>query len=126
MQVLFVLFSLIAAALAQRISLGSPSAGQTLSAGQSTTVQVFKPDSLSGSTEIGIAITLQKCSQTPCPDESQTLGNGGNAVQPFQNFTVTVPSGFSGPAVLSVAHANLIGAGPSLFTEITNVTVTVT
>lgn len=81
-----------------------------------------KQDALTGSTEVGIAITLKHCTQNPCEDTSEALGSvlysgpynpqfgPGMGGQPYQNFTLTIPGGIqSGPAVLSVAHANLIG-----------------
>ncbi|KAI5120389.1 hypothetical protein M0805_000169 [Coniferiporia weirii] len=133
-----VLLSLAAATLAQRVTISTPAANQTLTAGQNITVSVAKFDSLTGSTEVGIAITLEHCSQTPCEDASERLGDilyagaynpqrgPGNEGQPAQNFTVAIPAGFpTGPAVISVPHANLLGAGPFFFTEIQNVTVVI-
>ncbi|KAL5478365.1 hypothetical protein ACEPAI_2549 [Sanghuangporus weigelae] len=138
MQVLAVLLTFVAAALAQRISIGAPVADQTLTAGAPTSVSVLKPDSLSASSEVGIAILIHHCNQSPCEDASEQMGSllytgsfnpqrgAGFHGAPVQNFSVTIPESIQpGPAVLSVAHANLIGAGPSLFSEITNVTVNV-
>lgn len=82
----------------------------------------YLKDTLTGSTEIGIAISIQHCSQNPCEDVTERLGDTlfagafnpqfrvNDTGPPFQNYTVTVPSGFqTGPAALSVTHATLIG-----------------
>ncbi|EJD05317.1 uncharacterized protein FOMMEDRAFT_78189 [Fomitiporia mediterranea MF3/22] len=138
MRAFTVLLSLAGAALAQRISIGAPSAGQTLTGGKDTSVSVLKGDTLTGSTEIGVSILIHHCTQSPCEDASEQMGSilysgsfnpqrgPGFFGEPVQNFTVTIPDGFQpGPAVLSVAHANLVGAGPFLFSEVANVTVNV-
>ena len=77
---------------------------------------------LTGSTEVGISIQLHHCTQTPCEDIGIWLGNllyagpynpqfgPGFFGEPQQNFTVTIPDSFpSGPALLSVGHANVVG-----------------
>ncbi|KAI5119275.1 hypothetical protein M0805_008056 [Coniferiporia weirii] len=138
MKSFIVLLSIVAATLAQGISIAEPSVGKNITAGQKTTVSVMKPDTLTGSTEIGVSIALQHCSQTPCEDASEDLGEilyagpfnpqraSDNEGQPMQNFTVTIPAGFpTGPAVISVPHANLVGAGPYFSTQIANVTVVI-
>ena len=88
-------------------------------------MEFYLKDTLTGSTEIGIAISLQHCTQNPCEDVTERLGDtlfaGPFNPQfqppdngpPFQNYTVTVPSGFpTGLAALSVTHATLIGVRP--------------
>ncbi|PAV17831.1 hypothetical protein PNOK_0631700 [Pyrrhoderma noxium] len=138
MKFVAVLCSLVAAVAAQRAFIGEPQSSDTWTAGHDELVSVVKPDALTGSTEVGIAITLKHCIQNPCEDASEALGSvlysgpynpqfgPGMGGQPYQNFTLTIPGGIqSGPAVLSVAHANLIGAGPFFFTEITNTTINI-
>ena len=83
---------------------------------------------MTGSTDIGIAITLQHCTQNPCADVSEDLGSilyagafnpqfeqdGVAFGEPHENFTVQIPAGFqTGTAVLSVPHSVLIGVSPS-------------
>ncbi|KAI5120384.1 hypothetical protein M0805_000164 [Coniferiporia weirii] len=136
---LFVVLAYIfAVAFAQRVSIGSPESNQTFHAGQEMTVSVAKPDSLSGSTEVGVGITLHHCTQSPCEDVTQALGyvlySGAYDPQPTtsshgspaQNFSIYIPEKFAaGAAVLSVAHASLAGAGPYLFTEIVSMPVNI-
>ncbi|TDL16219.1 hypothetical protein BD410DRAFT_795557 [Rickenella mellea] len=119
-------------AFAQNIAISAPTPGQSLFVGQSLMVQVQKGDTLTGSKDLAIAIAIAHCNQDPCEDHSQDLGTvlytgpytpQGNALQ-FQNISVVLPSQFpNGPAVISVAHAVLIGAGPFLGTDVANVTV---
>lgn len=138
MKVFAVLCSLVAAAAAQRAFIGEPQSGDTLTAGNDELISIVKPNALTGSTEVGIAITIKHCSQNPCEDTSEALGavlysgpynpqfGPGMGGQPYENFTLTIPGGIgSGPAVLSVAHANLVGAGPFFFTEISNTTINI-
>jgi len=140
MKSVFVFVALASSAFAQRVAIGFPVPGQNIPAGSSINVQVQEGASLSSSTEIGIAVTLQHCQQNPCEDLSQDLGTvfyaGAYQPQrfdppsasgaPYQNFTVNIPQGFQkGPAVFSVPHSNLVGAGPSLSTEIVTVSVNI-
>ncbi|KAI0260654.1 hypothetical protein BC834DRAFT_533665 [Gloeopeniophorella convolvens] len=137
----FVLASLAAGALAQSINIGYPADGATITPGSALTVQVNRPNSLTGSQEVAIVISLLECPSVPCPAPSDRLGStlyaGGYNPQyptapspqdePQQNFTVTVPSSFSsgGTAQLSVTHLSLVGAGPFPLIEIRNVTLKV-
>lgn len=79
-------------------------------------------NSLTGSSEVGIAIALHHCLEDPCEDASERLGDviysgyfnpqlhsKGPAV-PHEYFTVAVPPTFPpGPAVVSVPHSSLVG-----------------
>jgi len=138
MRSFIVVLSLALAAFGQGAAIGAPTAGQTLVAGDNTTVIVERPDSLTGSSEIGIGITLHHCVQNPCEDATEDLGdilyNGAFNPQfqstgprtPYQNFSVAIPSGFpAGLAVLSVPHSSLVGAGPFVLNQIINVTVNI-
>ncbi|KAI0061524.1 hypothetical protein BV25DRAFT_1916879 [Artomyces pyxidatus] len=133
------LASLAAAASAQSITIGSPAEGTSVTPGQSITVQVNRPNSLTSSQEVAIVISMLGCSG-PCPDPYDALGSTlyagsyspqypANRLpwdQPQQNFTVTVPSYLSaGTAQLSVLHLSLVGAAPFPLYEIKNTTVTV-
>lgn len=144
MKSFFVLCSLAVSVLGQAAFITVPSEGQTLTAGQAFTITVEKPvcalviyalfcpyldfissnfqDALTGSTDIGIGISLAHCQQDPCESHLGGLGftlfAGGydpvrapnTTQQPTQNFTVTIPSGFqSGLAVMSLEHAYLLG-----------------
>ena len=72
-------------------------------------------------TEVGIAITLHHCSQTPCENAIDSLGfvlytgpfnpqRTSPTTQPVQSFPVVIPTSFdSGSAVLSVVHSQLVG-----------------
>lgn len=101
------------------------------------TVQVEKPNSLSGSEEVAVVIGIQSCPGAPCISPADYMGqilyNGPFNPQyhetynpPYENFTVQIPSSITaGTALIGVAHINLIGAGlyPSL--EILNRTITI-
>lgn len=124
MKLLYVLLSLTASALAQSVNIAIPTPGQTLQAGSNITVAVVRPSTLTGSTEVGIGITLHHCAQDPCesavdrlgsilyagPYQWQLLNDGVEFNEPHENFTVQIPVGFqTGPAVLSVPHASIVG-----------------
>ena len=88
----------------------------------------LKQNSLSPSTEVGIAITLHQCSGT-CDTSGNVLGEvlysgawnpqygkpSEAAGVPYQNFTLTVPSSYSGDATLFLVHTNLIGVSSECF-----------
>ncbi|THH08990.1 hypothetical protein EW145_g2346 [Phellinidium pouzarii] len=124
-------------ATAQGVSIVAPAENATLTPGYNVSVSVTRLDSSMPVTEIGIAIGLQHCTST-CAAAASALGSifysgsynpqygPGNPDAPTQDFSVTVPSGFQkGVALLTVAHASLVGDGPFFFTEIANVTVDV-
>ncbi|CAG8367160.1 unnamed protein product [Penicillium salamii] len=124
-------------ALAQRAQIGLPTEGQDVTAGKEIVVQIQRPNSLSGSTEIGVVIGFTSCVDAPCHTAEDVLGkvlyNGPfkpvyheSNLPPYENFSVTVPeSAAKGKGQINVAHATLIGAGPSAFLESFNRTVTV-
>ncbi|KLO10764.1 hypothetical protein SCHPADRAFT_906568 [Schizopora paradoxa] len=139
MKAVFAVLALAASAFAQGIAIFSPAAGQNITAGNGVEVVVQKPDSLTGSTDIGVAVLIQHCTQNPCEDVSQDLGTvfyagaftptrqqGVADGQPAQQFFASVPQSFpKGPAVLSVPHSVLVGAGPNFVNEIVNVTINI-
>ncbi|EJF56663.1 hypothetical protein BD309DRAFT_962004 [Dichomitus squalens] len=139
------LAALAASAFAQRIQIGVPANLAEIQPGSNITVEVDRPNSLTGSTEVALAIGLFPCGgvkgATSCSsmDVSQVLGNvvyngpynpqyatDAPSKPPHQNFSVTVPSTFqSGQVSLGVAHFSLVGAGQSPLYEFVNVTLVV-
>ncbi|KAL4944953.1 hypothetical protein BDV06DRAFT_185988 [Aspergillus oleicola] len=136
MKTFAILASLAATALAQNVFVSLPQ-GKQVKAGSDVTVRVTRPNSLTGSTEIGIAIGIQHCGDDGCLDSDSTLGTElyagsyspnyhESTGMPYQNFTVTIPEGTAtGPAVVGVAHAALVGASVWPFFEVVNTTATV-
>ncbi|KAH9920441.1 uncharacterized protein B0H18DRAFT_957038 [Fomitopsis serialis] len=128
---LLVCGALALAAAAQNINIALPTALTSVNPGDNVTVQVEKPNSLTGSTEVGIAIGLKSCTgYTGGCDHSPHLVLGADLLldewYPYQNFTVTIPESFqSGQAILSATHLVLVGAGPYADTETVNQTITV-
>ncbi|KAJ7023070.1 hypothetical protein C8F04DRAFT_970561 [Mycena alexandri] len=115
-------------AFAQSAAIGAPADGSSVQAGSNITVEVDRPDTLTGSTEVAVVIGFLSCNGRPaCPAASEVLGsilyNGpfnpqfvtGVSRPPHQNFTVTIPSTFpSGPAQLAVSHFSLVGVSAIL------------
>ncbi|KAI0061528.1 hypothetical protein BV25DRAFT_1805473 [Artomyces pyxidatus] len=135
-----VLASLAAAVAAQNAYIGYPPAGSTITPGTNITVLVDRPNSLTPSQEVAVVISIVGCTPAGCPDPSERLGTtlyaGGFDPQypaqrspqdaPQQNFSVAVPPGLAaGPALLSVVHLSLVGAGPYPLFEIKNTTLNV-
>ena len=95
----------------------------------SDTGSLYAQNSLTGSTEVGIAIGLWPCggpkgtSKCASTDVSQVLGNvvytgsykpaydsKAPTKPPHQNFDITIPSSFSkGEVSLGIAHLSLVG-----------------
>ncbi|KAI0672977.1 hypothetical protein C8Q78DRAFT_690734 [Trametes maxima] len=131
--------ALAAAASAQSVTILAPKANTSLSPGSTFVVDVDKPDTLSPSYDVSVAIGLQSCASTSCSTlaSSGILGNilfagdfspqlQPNSSHVFQNFTVQVPSTFqSGPAVLFLVHFYLLGAGATPAIETLNTSVIV-
>ncbi|KAJ7202018.1 hypothetical protein GGX14DRAFT_463557 [Mycena pura] len=139
----FVLITVLAAsAFAQTVGIGAPADGATVHPGKTLTVEVDRPDTLTGSTEIAIVIGFQSCTGFPagCPPPADLMGtilfNGPYDPEfhtdvtpskpPYQNFTVTIPaSAPKGPAQLNLAHFALVGASEFPFLETRNITLKV-
>ncbi|KAI0772276.1 hypothetical protein BC629DRAFT_1595481 [Irpex lacteus] len=143
--------TLLASALsvfAQNAHVALPAQGSDVTRGTNITVQVTKPNSLTGSTSVGVALGLRSCpssssnatsSSPSCQEFSSSdifgyvLYSGAfnpayhePSLPPYENFTVYVPAGFGqGDAVLSVAHLVLVGAGPEAILDVSNTTVNV-
>ncbi|PIL28307.1 hypothetical protein GSI_09596 [Ganoderma sinense ZZ0214-1] len=147
-----------ASALAQHIEIGAPTNFAEVKAGSKITVEVNRPcvfadpgsrlaicphwqNSLTGSTEVGIAIGLWPCGASKCAstDVSQVLGtvvyagaykaaydSAQPSQPPHQTFEVTVPASFAkGEVSLGVAHLFLMGAGSEPVYEFVNTTLVV-
>ncbi|KAJ7621006.1 hypothetical protein FB45DRAFT_1006451 [Roridomyces roridus] len=139
---LFAASLLASTALAQSAVIGSPAPGAIVKAGSNITVEVDRPDTLTGSTEVDLIIGFLSCNNINfptgvCPPASEILGtilyNGPydpefrtSGKPPYQNFTVQIPADANkGSAQLSVTHFSLVGAGPFPLLEVLNVTVQV-
>ncbi|KAI0632497.1 hypothetical protein C8Q77DRAFT_1218845 [Trametes polyzona] len=127
MKLLVVLSALTSLAAAQMAVIRAPPAKSTFAPGDKFIVDVDRPDTLTGSQEVSVAIGLLPCAGRAPPgtcdgiDTTEQIGialyagsytpqlrPGGSDL--FENFTVSVPSDFpSGPAALSVAHFSLVG-----------------
>ncbi|KAJ6494014.1 hypothetical protein C8R47DRAFT_1318876 [Mycena vitilis] len=132
---------LVIHALAQGIEIGAPANGTIVKAGRKIVVDVQKPDTLTGSTELALVIAFLHCGSTPCPSPLSYAGtilyNGtwnpqfptspkdGDRI-PHQNFTVTIPSfAVCGTAQLSVTHFSIVGASGLLFLQNRTITLEV-
>ncbi|KAF8737491.1 hypothetical protein AX14_012788 [Amanita brunnescens Koide BX004] len=123
--------------LAQGVTINYPPAGQLIVPGKTFTVQIARPDTLTGSTEVSVAIAVTSCVSSPCTTPDQVLGdvlyqgpytpklvNGRTPA--YQNFSVSVPSAYpQGAAQLNVAHFSLVGLGPFPFLQTLNSTLVV-
>ncbi|EMD40611.1 hypothetical protein CERSUDRAFT_91348 [Gelatoporia subvermispora B] len=142
MKSFFVLASFVAACFAQGIQIGAPLPNSNITVGSNFTVEVDRPESLTGSEEVAIIIGINECPQTAagCNDPTFDIQNNIGIVlyegpfnpqfdnstppdhkPPHQNFTVTAP-GTSGEWYLSVSHLSIVAAGNVLF-EIKNETL---
>ncbi|KAJ5090205.1 hypothetical protein N7532_008889 [Penicillium argentinense] len=131
------LAALASVALAQNAGIGYPKEAQKLHAGDDVVVQVQRPNSLTGSTELSVAIGITSCVSSPCLSPEDTMGNilyhgdfkpsyHESSAPPYENFTVKVPSSLkNGKAQINVAHFALVGASNYPFLETLNRTVTI-
>ncbi|KAG6887756.1 hypothetical protein C0995_013046 [Termitomyces sp. Mi166 len=114
-----VLFSTVKA---QSIAIVYPADGASVTPGSNLTVEIDRPDTLTGSTEVAVVIGVISCPTSGCRSVGDGVGtvlyNGGydpqfhttTAKPPHQNFTVTIPSTLpKGKAQLGVVHTTLIG-----------------
>ncbi|TFK46217.1 hypothetical protein OE88DRAFT_1707830 [Heliocybe sulcata] len=141
MKFLLLALSLIGSALAQNIHIGAPASGSSIQAGKQITVEVDRPNSLTGSQEVSIVIGLRACYANECTPATDAIGSvlysgsynpqysseaGTASKPPHQNFTVTVPENIqTGRAILSVSHLSLVGAGPWPMFEVVNSSVVI-
>ncbi|KAM5538618.1 hypothetical protein V8D89_007647 [Ganoderma adspersum] len=139
------LLAFAASALAQRIHIASPKNFADVKPGSKITVEIDRPNSLTASTEVAIAIGLWPCggpkgtSKCASTDVSKVLGDvvytgsykpeyNSKTPQkpPHQNFEITVPKSFTaGQVSLGVAHLSLVGAGSEPTYQFSNITLVV-
>jgi len=121
-KLLFLLASLFTASHAQgTYHISIPKAGDTIPAGQNTTIQIVRPISTSaaaGFVDVGIAIGIVGCSggSAGCPDPSKDMGttlfagpfnpqvHQQGSLDAFENFTVFIPGSLSGTASIQVGR----------------------
>ncbi|KAF7587687.1 hypothetical protein BBP40_006873 [Aspergillus hancockii] len=133
----YILALLAATVSAQNAGIGYPAEGQQISPGDELVVQVQRPNSLTGSVELGVAVGISFCASSPCFSPKESLGtllyNGPfkpeyheTSRPPYQNFTVQIPdSAAEGTAQINIAHVAIVGASAWPFLETLNRTVTV-
>ncbi|KAJ7053369.1 hypothetical protein C8F01DRAFT_1167247 [Mycena amicta] len=116
---------LATSALAQGALIGAPSPGANIPlASSNLTVQVDRPNSLSASKEVSVAIGYKICdAEEGCGPSAQLLYNGpytptlhpptfpGQQTN-YQNFTFPSPFFAPGPVQLTVVHFFDIGVSP--------------
>ncbi|RDX50203.1 hypothetical protein OH76DRAFT_1349251 [Lentinus brumalis] len=129
-----------ASSLAQSINIGAPAEWTAVTQGRNLTVRVDKPLTMGNSVEVGIAIGLHPCGDNPCaanPDVANFIDPllyvgpydpqyREVGLQPYQNFTVTIPEYFPGLSQelsLNVAHFELVSAALQPFVEVKNITL---
>ncbi|KAK9351082.1 hypothetical protein V1505DRAFT_180440 [Lipomyces doorenjongii] len=135
---LFSLGLFVAAAYSQAVDIGLPNKGAHLVAGSGQIVQIQRPDTLTASDEIAVVIGIQQCPNGTCTSPDASMGTvvyqGAfypefHGTQPpyvpYENFSVQIPVGLSGPAIIGVAHMSLVGASAYPFLEFLNQTVTI-
>ncbi|KAJ8103650.1 hypothetical protein POJ06DRAFT_298125 [Lipomyces tetrasporus] len=132
---LFCLSLFATAAYSQAVQIGLPTKGDQLAAGSNQTIQIQRPDTLTGSDEIAVVIGIQQCPNGTCTSPDASMGTvlyqGGfdpefhGPQAPYQNFTVKIPDGLSGPALIGVAHLSLVGASTYPLIEFLNQTVAI-
>ncbi|KAF9485771.1 hypothetical protein BDN70DRAFT_847172 [Pholiota conissans] len=65
----------IGSALAQTVAIGFPFDGASVKAGKNITVEIDRPDTLSGSTEVAVVLGLVSCPNSACPPPGEILGS---------------------------------------------------
>jgi len=145
MKSIFALAGFAVSAYAQSIVIAGPPEGFTVIAGQTFVVDIARPNTLSSSQEVSVAIGIVPCAQFVggCAANNVTdilgdvlyagpyspthhPGTPPQDIEFYQNFTLTVPANFlTGQATLNVAHFSLIGASLSPNLEVKNITINV-
>ncbi|GJE98355.1 hypothetical protein PsYK624_145840 [Phanerochaete sordida] len=124
MKSIFLLASLAACALAQRLHIAEPTTGQVVGAGQYFTAELHMDNTLSSMSQKSVTIVATACYDVcDSPDQwgpGTVLYNGSfapqyNASAPqkglYQDFRVQLPEGWpAGESVLAVAHQFTVGA----------------
>ncbi|KIP01771.1 hypothetical protein PHLGIDRAFT_38184 [Phlebiopsis gigantea 11061_1 CR5-6] len=124
MKSFFVVATLAAAALAQRLHIAEPTAGQNLPTGQFFTAELRMDNTLSSMSQKSVLVAVTACYDV-CDQPDQwgpgtVLYNGlfnpqYNVSAPqkslYQDFRVQLPEGWpTGESVLAVAHQFTVGA----------------
>ncbi|KAJ8090148.1 hypothetical protein PM082_018733 [Marasmius tenuissimus] len=124
---------------AQQAFIGSPVDGFQVSPGQSFTVRVDRPNFQSSAKEVAIVLGFKNCGSNGCLSPDNGIGtelysgsfnpqydSPSGSTPPHQNYNVTIPEWVSkGPAMLSLVHYSLIGAGLMPWMESKSISVTV-
>ncbi|GJE98797.1 hypothetical protein PsYK624_150340 [Phanerochaete sordida] len=138
MKSFFVLASLAACALAQRMHIQAPTPGQTVTGNGTLTVELEQDQSLGPLRQTSVLIAMNNCFDV-CDQPDQwspgiILYNGDfnpqfNASAPqkghYQDFVLQLPGFQPGPAVIQVAH-QYAGGGATLTNVFDYATVQVT
>ncbi|KAF8336754.1 hypothetical protein F5887DRAFT_986365 [Amanita rubescens] len=131
------LFTFATLSLAQNTIVSYPPKGKVVYPGKNFTVELDRPNSLTGSIDVSVVIAIASCAESPCGPPADALGyimyQGPykpiyyqEYKPPHENFTVAVPHGFpKGHAQLNVAHFALVGAGLFPWLELHNKTLIV-
>ncbi|KZT52668.1 hypothetical protein CALCODRAFT_520574 [Calocera cornea HHB12733] len=124
------ILALTTSALGQKMQFCYPPPGTTVTAGQPFTISLNEANSLTGWTDIGVAIGMRSCPSGNCIQASVDDGigfapflqidtsfqatdhgpGGPENCNLYGNVTVTLPEGTSGEVQLAVAHYYIIGA----------------
>ncbi|KAL0568817.1 hypothetical protein V5O48_013161 [Marasmius crinis-equi] len=129
---------LAVAAFGQHAEIGSPKPGAQITAGTSFTVEVDRPDTLTGSQEVAIVIGYQSCANSACRPPADGIqgvlysgpfnpqfGPSGDGLPPHQNFDVTIPASTpKGTAQLTLYHFSLVAASMAPLFESSAVNIT--
>ncbi|KAG1841832.1 hypothetical protein F4604DRAFT_1939182 [Suillus subluteus] len=112
---------MVVSVCAQGAFINLPTPGSDITAGTNFTVQIGRPDTITGSEEISIVIAIQSCPTGNCLPVSEDMGTvlyagpfnpqfGSGAEDPYEDFSVQVPASFTtGQAQLGLAHFTLVG-----------------
>ncbi|KAF8549700.1 hypothetical protein OG21DRAFT_1420910 [Imleria badia] len=132
-----VVASAVLSALGDTIELRYPTDGTVLPINQNFTAQVVLPFSMASCIDVGIALAINSCTNGVCPQPTQALGSvlyagpwNPDILQPgigfYQNFTFQLSQYQpAGPAIFTLTHFCLAGAGPVPYLEYKNASVTV-
>ncbi|KAI0663617.1 hypothetical protein C8Q70DRAFT_370092 [Cubamyces menziesii] len=138
MKAAFVALAFAASALAQAVTIPLPPPGSIQMAGETIPVVVQKIASLTGSTDISVAIGIQTCPTGDCDDIPKSnigtiLFTGAYAPQlnaegnDVETYLLGIPSDLpNGLALLSAAHFYILGASNMAELDIAHTTINIT
>ncbi|KAK7056836.1 hypothetical protein VNI00_002553 [Paramarasmius palmivorus] len=134
---IFYALSLFLSVFSQSIQIASPADGETVSPGQSLTVQLAFPNSLTGVQHVSVVVSMLDCAAQCAENAADTLGKPlftgdytpeyhEGSKPPYQNFTVTLPETSTvNNGMLTVAHFMLLGASAQPILEYKNVSLNI-